>query len=71
MAGSSTRVTMIVPTLPCARWKSSSPFIEKWHATSQFITKKGSPSSSSGCASAIGPAVPSGSVSCEHVILTP
>ena len=71
LAGSSIRVTMIVPTLPCALWKSRSERMLNSHAMSQLSTKKGSPSSRRSCASASGPAVPSGSVSCESVIFTP
>ena len=71
LEGSSTLVTMIVPLPPCLRWNASRSASGYSHVTSELKTKKGSPSLRCARASASGPAVPSGSGSCEHVSLTP
>lgn len=64
--GSSTFVTRMVASAPRAVWKSSMSFMGYGQTTSLFSTKNGLPEpSSSKCrASARGPAVPMGSVSC-------
>mmetsp|Transcript_1650 Transcript_1650/g.5378 ORF Transcript_1650/g.5378 Transcript_1650/m.5378 type:complete len:217 (-) Transcript_1650:8-658(-) len=68
--GSSTLVTSMVPSLPWFLWKARSSASGKVQVTSELSTKKGSVVRSTSRAYAMGPAVPRGSRSWEHVIFT-